>query len=339
MVRNYTIKTLLSFALIFIHCGTKDQSPVNKVVVDSDTLTLEMIGRIAPDLSDRAEYTGYAAVRYLLSSRCKKDSVALSLQADLLRQLTLHCTPGWDEYSAGILIKAALNITEKLDSAVMYQNLLREIDALYAESVRCPEGEKITTPFSTDSTEKSIKAQDVESMSQMYSDLLGLGSAGSRILAEFTVISDTTESAQIDQETVKRLVYSKKHQPAAQTVSKATGDKVVKQLPDNDHSRRALRYRDHKSVKDSIAKHLPNLIVLYQQHIRRSDSRDGTVWVNFRVGSDGTVETAEVHRSGIDDQEFIVPLVQYLQSIRFKPIPDSIGTMHFEFPFQFSADR
>jgi hypothetical protein len=50
------------------------------------------------------------------------------------------------------------------------------------------------------------------------------------------------------------------------------------------------------------------------------------------------VVSASVSRSDISEREFVDPLLQYVQHIRFLPIPQHIGNMSFEFPFTFEPE-
>jgi hypothetical protein len=103
----------------------------------------------------------------------------------------------------------------------------------------------------------------------------------------------------------------------------------------------ALAYRSpEQSIKDSIAKHVPFLEALYKKHLKMHQAMAGTVWVTFQISPEGAVLSAQLKTSTITEKDFLVPFQDYIiEKVRFKPVPDNVGTMAFTFPFEFSPEN
>jgi hypothetical protein len=69
-------------------------------------------------------------------------------------------------------------------------------------------------------------------------------------------------------------------------------------------------------------------------------SMAGTVWVTFQISAAGAVLSAQLKTNSVREKDFLVPFQDYLiEKVRFKPVPDDVGTMAFTFPFEFSPEN
>ncbi|KMQ52084.1 hypothetical protein CHISP_1073 [Chitinispirillum alkaliphilum] len=341
-------KWIVACALLLnLFCGTKETPPVDQFIAGGDTLGLDHMAYLTPDKSSECEIVAFAALRHILAGKNENDSLATLFSADFHRQLRLHTHFEWSESAAHTLLGAALWLNSRLDPSTPARDLVSEIDSLFNAKVFDSEGQNVSFSFAeADISGDTLSVDDIGQMSRLYSAILGMDLSAARILAEFTYDSDSGEKAvSFDEEQVSRLILDRSFEetlqpPKPKDQSRSSGveraEKTESRLQDD--SQRALMFRTQNSIRDSIASHLPNLVVLYQQHIRRSDSRDGTVWVNFSVNSKGSTESVNISRSDIEDEDFLTPLREYLQTIKFKAVPDTIGLMTFEFPLEFKAD-
>jgi TonB family protein len=85
----------------------------------------------------------------------------------------------------------------------------------------------------------------------------------------------------------------------------------------------------------SIEAHNANLEALYRKQLKINQDMEGVVYVTFRVSPDGTVLSASIKSSDIADPDFLDPFLDYVTTIRFEPIPERVGKMRFDFPFEF----
>jgi TonB family protein len=100
----------------------------------------------------------------------------------------------------------------------------------------------------------------------------------------------------------------------------------------------ALRFRPQESIRDSIARHLPDLELIYKKQLKLNEMAGGLVWVVFCVDAEGRVLSATVKSSAIANRQFQQLLAEYVRTIHFKAIPKNIGPMVFEFPFEFKSE-
>jgi len=105
-----------------------------------------------------------------------------------------------------------------------------------------------------------------------------------------------------------------------------------------DNSALALKFRNQKSIKSTIGKHIPNLEAIYKKELKIDPSMSGVIYVTFRVGPSGEVISAVVKSSEIGNSSFINPFLDYVKEIRFKSIPNTVGNMTFDFPFEFKPE-
>jgi hypothetical protein len=156
-----------------------------------------------------------------------------------------------------------------------------------------------------------------------------------RLIVEFAAAgqqnSDTTDPAA----TIKGLLFDSTKATRAQTPT-LTAEKSP--LPDN--SKAALKFRSEKSIKDSIARHIPRLEALYKKHLKLHETMSGTLWVTFSVSPSGVVAAASIRASGIAEKDFLSAFQNYIiRELHFTPIPENIGAMSFDFPFEFSPEN
>ena len=102
-----------------------------------------------------------------------------------------------------------------------------------------------------------------------------------------------------------------------------------------ENSALALKFRNQQSINTTVSEHIPNLEVLYKKELKLYPEMSGTVYVTFKVSYAGEVILAEIKSSEIENEKFIVPLLDYVKKIKFKAIPENVGNMTFEFPFEF----
>ncbi|MBN1130956.1 MAG: energy transducer TonB, partial [Chitinispirillaceae bacterium] len=112
---------------------------------------------------------------------------------------------------------------------------------------------------------------------------------------------------------------------------------AMKQAPPD--PAKALSFRSQGSIRDSIARHQTNLQQLYKRYLKGGDVTSGTVWVTFQVNAEGRVTGVRILKSEISNTQFLERLGQYVRLITFKQIPESAGSMTFEFPFEFTTEE
>jgi TonB family protein len=155
----------------------------------------------------------------------------------------------------------------------------------------------------------------------------------SNVIAEFisserTFSRDTTSV----EDMVKGLVFDS----AAASSEKVQQKKI--QPVKKDNSALALKYRSQQSIQKTIREHTPILEGIYKKELKKNANMSGVVYVTFRVAASGEVISATVKSSEIAQRDFINPFLSYVKKINFKAIPETVGPMTFDFPFEFRPE-
>ena len=175
-----------------------------------------------------------------------------------------------------------------------------------------------------------------ENLEKIIADIFCLPPGTARVLAEYIVSEDAEKQAAVSASaSLKGLAL---HEPSRARKS-AMPDAGALRDKAQDNLKLALSYRSQQSIGDSIRRHLPNLTALYKKQLKIHQSLSGTVWVTFVINPDGNVASAHIKSTGITDKDFLNPLCAYVERIHFCRIPDKVGPMTFEFPFQFSPEQ
>jgi TonB family protein len=176
-------------------------------------------------------------------------------------------------------------------------------------------------------------AHRMELLATLLRSQLGHTPTAAALVAEFAMADGRALRDSIDMAGVVRGLVRDSTGPGRESVARRPAASR-RRRPDN--SALALKFRDSQSIKDSIGKHTPNLQALYKRELKRHAGMSGTVYVTFRVAPSGKVLSATIKSTQIEEKDFLVPFIEYAGTMRFKPIPEHVGPMTFEFPFSFT---
>jgi len=326
-------------ALLFASCGAPRHAPQKAAcVVGADTLSLSEIKTMEPDSGSPRDKISRAALEMTLSREARlpcgnvKDT---GFYSDLSNQLSLHTGSAWSAQSAACLYSAAKAVRMKFMSLPDAKSVGRYVDSLFSATVSMD-----TTAFSrhmmlNDSTiatmDNKKTRQDLE---KLLRSIFKISEKTAFVLADFLISEKTEKPASADVSSlIKGLVADGKHKQQAAS-EPAPVKPVVVQDP-----ALALKYRPQQVISDSIKKHIHNLEALFKKQLKTHPDLSGTVWVTFVILPDGSVATAQVHSTDISEKDFLSPFSHYVERIRFSKIPDAVGPMTFEFPFEFSPEN
>jgi hypothetical protein len=297
-------------------CGKSEKSVV---VVGSDTLKIEKIRAMMPrdtvfdSLTVKQGAFRYSLAKVLPASERQADSAV----AKFGRRMTLLSGKEWSSEPAAVLLNAGAGLQAKLLDAKDVNTALALVDSLAA----------ISGKALSDRDRVALQAMDISDAKfsvKLFSLVFGISEEEAATLANF-IGKDVRESAGDIDAMVKDLLSAP--EVAARERSAAAENPVL-----------ALKFRPQTSIRDSIVKHLPDLQQIYKKHLKMNGAVGGVVWVVFRVDAGGRVMSAAIKSSQIDSKLFLLQLKEYTSSIRFKSIPDRVGSMTFEFPFEFKPE-
>lgn len=77
---------------------------------------------------------------------------------------------------------------------------------------------------------------------------------------------------------------------------------------------------------------------VYNKRLRAGIKISGKMVVKMRIRPDGGIESAEILQSNLGDQKFEHEVVQRIHNWKFKAVPDSLGELTINYPFEFDRE-
>jgi hypothetical protein len=329
-----------SVALVLASCSSRRQHGQRpSCIVGTDTLSLLDVQAMAPDSAPDKEKIARAALQVSLSREARlpcggpvKDT---GFYSDLSNQLSLKTGTAWPVQSVACLYSAAKAVRMKLLSLPTAKSVAVYVDSLFSSTVRL-DSTVVRHIAANDSLLATLDNKKTrQDLEKLLRSIFHISANTAYVLVDF-LISEEKENAAGGADVssyIKGLVADSTHQSR-----KPRGAEAAKSVVPQD-PKLALKYRPQQLISDSIKKHIPTLEAIYKRQLKTHPNLNGTVWVTFVILPDGTVASTQVHSADIGEKDFLNPFSQYVQRIRFSKIPDSIGPMTFEFPFEFSPEN
>jgi len=344
--------TVLTFILVLaaiavMDCSSKRNGDAQPLcVVGKDTLSQNRIRELVPDSMPAQSKTMRAMLELLyanqINAAISKDEnhnppqASKQLLIELKRQLALLNSDLWTEQAAQKLYYAG-KFVQTLSQEKTMEAALGRLNGLFSSTVTFSDT-AIRRTISKDK-DSLFKAWRLLPWTGRTEDLLPvflmIPPQIGKVLAEFVTSSDSAISQGPDAQTViKGLLAGGIKSNKEKAAPKETA------APNKNGPGDPLRYRSQQSIKDSITRHIPDLEALYKKHLKMHQNMAGTVWVTFQISPVGSVLAAHIKTNTITEKDFLIALQDYLiEKVRFKPVPETVGSMSFEFPFDFSPEN
>lgn len=97
-------------------------------------------------------------------------------------------------------------------------------------------------------------------------------------------------------------------------------------------------YRKPEALKQVIDERKNELRYVYNKRLRAGIKISGKMVVKIRIRPDGGIENAEILQSNLGDQKFEHEIVQRIHNWKFKAVPDSLGELTVNYPFEFDGE-
>jgi hypothetical protein len=261
----------------------------------------------------------------------------LDFYSDLSNQLAAASNESWSPGAAASLYRAAKALRAKSIELQSGRKVAGYVDSLVVATVHFQDSGIVRKPPMSDMTLGNVSNASAKGeIDTVIAEVFSIPLATAGILSEFFDAEEVERQAVNGASAyVKGLVSHGAlpgHKPQAQNIGA-----VPSQVQEN--LKAALSYRSQKSISDSIKRHLPNLEALYKKQLKIHETLSGKVWVTFVINPDGGVASARVTSTEIAEKDFLNPFCGYVEKIHFLKIPDSVGPMTFEFPFEFSPEQ
>ncbi len=321
-------------AVFLITCGKKEQKETAFVVISSDTLSVEELTKLAPDTALPVKKM------VLLTSLAKqythkKDTAASNVVVkDFRDQLARESGREWTTGSAKNLYRGAQSIRQKLETVSDTRTLETYFNYLLQKSYISSDTGTLAVSLDTSlDFSDTTRAGRKNILASLLCSLFSIDNYLAKVVADFIfseslLQEDTLSTASL----VKGLVYDS----AAAAAKKVPRKKARRRNKDN--SALALKYRTQESIQRTIIDHIPVIKGIYRKALKKDATMTGIVYVTFRVAASGEVTSATIKTSHITNKEFINPFLDYVKKINFKPIPEEVGPMTFDFPFEFKPE-
>jgi TonB family protein len=318
--------------LVLLSCG---KQPGTQVVVGGDTMTVEGLLQLRPEGARDEWVLPGVGVQVILARRDTARQKELTEQ--LTDQLNLRSDHRWGHEQVSSLYRASIALRHSVDSLDSFGAVIALIDSLRSRLQGLPQGLMLDS-LAVDTLRDEQAQIPKEAMARILQSAFRIDAEEAFVLADFVA---SEEMAAMDSAAVGKMIAGLVWDSAKASENKPRRKKAParSRVKRPDNSALALRYRPYESIRDSIAKHIPNIRALYRKELKRDQSLEGVVRVAFRISASGEVMSATVVGSDIDEPRFLKPLSGYVRDIRFLPIPEKVGPMSFEFPFEFKSER
>ncbi len=94
-------------------------------------------------------------------------------------------------------------------------------------------------------------------------------------------------------------------------------------------------YRRPTAIKQFIDENSNELRYLYNKRLRSGIRISGKMIVEFRIKADGSVGETKIIQSNIGDEQFELSVLNRIRTWKFKAVPDSLGDLTVNYPFEF----
>ena len=314
----------VALAGIVCLCGKSEKTVV---VVGSDSLKIATIRAMMPADSAADSLTiKQAVLRYSLAKAFPTSAQQVdSATTKFGRRMTLLSGAEWSPQAAAVLLNAGAGLEARIRNAKDTKTVIALADSLTALAGKTAGGKAFRAALDT------MKITDQKFQVRLFTIVFGISEEEAATLSNF-VRKDAVGSPGNVEALVKGLLSP----PVARTNAK--NPMIVAERTVVENPTLALKFRSQGSIRDSIGKHLPDLQQLYKKQLKVNEAAGGVVWLVFRVSSGGKVLSTAIKSSQIDNKQFLAGLQEYVRTIQFKTIPETVGPMTFEFPFEFKAE-
>jgi hypothetical protein len=325
---------------IFLLCGKENHSEPDVCIVGSDTLFLSTINTIVPDSITSSEKTVRAALQLALinndstTDKHWRNGSGSRLYCDCAEQVSTQSGKPWSPMAAACGFNAAKAIRNKVGQVSSPAVLTHYCDSLFAAKVHCDHNVLLNISTKSNSVKPFNQSALTEELSNIIQMVLGFQSTSATVFADF-VLSKEKEDAAIQKtsSSIKGLVYSEK------IVTTSTPVPIQKKTVDAPDFTNALRFRSQASIADTIKKHSQTIEALYKKELKTNPNMQGTIVAAMTLLPNGNVADVSLVSESISQKPFLTALSEYIKTMHFKAIPDSVGNMVLEFPFEFAPEN
>ena len=98
-------------------------------------------------------------------------------------------------------------------------------------------------------------------------------------------------------------------------------------------------YRRPSSLKNAIDENSNELRYIYNKKLRSGTKLTGKMLLEIQIKADGNVGNIKILQSNMGDQSFEQDIVKKISTWKFKAVPDSLGDLKVNYPFEFYEEQ
>ena len=253
-------------------------------VVRNDTLTQAGVSRLVPGNLPPAQKMSRVALQCALSKQACTGSCTgqeREFFSDLSSQLGSQSGEAWTPEAAASLFRAAKVLRAKALQLPSAHQVGAYVDSVFASSVSRKDTGDGRHTFADDSVLGSMGSvatrQDLE---KVIAEVFRVPLTTAGILADALESEEAQKRALSEASAyIKGLVSRESTRPRSDSRHAASQPLAHPQ----DNLKLALTYRSQKSIRDSIARHLPVLEALYKKQLKIHQLLSGTIWITFVI--------------------------------------------------------
>ncbi len=98
-------------------------------------------------------------------------------------------------------------------------------------------------------------------------------------------------------------------------------------------------FRRPTELKTIIEENSTQLKYIYNRKLRQGIKLSGKMIVELSIKPDGGIRSAKIVRSTVGDRSFEEDVVKQIKNWRFKTVPDALGDLTVNYPFEFSEEE
>jgi len=98
-------------------------------------------------------------------------------------------------------------------------------------------------------------------------------------------------------------------------------------------------YRRPTAFKKVVDENAGQLKYIYNKRLRSGARLEGKIEMEIKINPAGAVTAARIMRSNVGDPQFEKDVLDCVQKWSFAPVPDSLGTLTVNYPFEFSEEQ
>jgi TonB family protein len=323
-------------------CG---KTSIQEVRYGPDSLTIKEIRALMPldaSPSDSAKVR-QALFRYSLAKKIAGQPASTdSASIKLARRLSLLSGKEWSPEAASVLLNAATALEKRTMNASDMAAVIAFVDSGFsAIDPKVVSGKNAGLPGKFTGLD-TLTLRDAAFFRKTVGAVFDISSEEAATVLNFVggdrrTKKDSCGTARNIDGMVRGIL--EKRSSAAAVVTHPNREIVELEREKSRNALLALRYRSQESIRDSIARRLPDLGLLYKKQLKLNEQSGGKVWVVFCVDAAGAVLSARIKSSEIANKQFQQLLEEYVRTIQFKAIPKDMDPMVFEFPFEFKAEE